>query len=81
MIEAICLARDLITTPSSDMGPAELADAIQKDILFLQDVSLPRLAEKPVERLRQRYAAFDHDAAREIVAWLDGAYKFEEEIA
>jgi leucyl aminopeptidase len=27
MIEAICLARDLITTPSSDMGPAELADA------------------------------------------------------
>ncbi|MBS0518754.1 MAG: leucyl aminopeptidase family protein [Proteobacteria bacterium] len=27
VIEAICLARDLITTPSSDMGPAELADA------------------------------------------------------
>ena len=27
MIEAICLARDLITTPSSDMGPAELAAA------------------------------------------------------
>jgi len=27
MIEAICLARDLITTPSSDMGPAELAGA------------------------------------------------------
>jgi hypothetical protein len=61
--------------------PAELADTIQKDILFLQDVSLPRLAEKTVERLRQRYAAFDHAAAREIVAWLDGAYKFEEEIA
>ena len=29
MIEAICLARDLITTPSSDMGPAELAAAAQ----------------------------------------------------
>ena len=27
IVEAICLARDLITTPSSDMGPAELADA------------------------------------------------------
>ena len=27
MIEAMCLARDLITTPSSDMGPAELAAA------------------------------------------------------
>ena len=29
-IEAICLARDLITTPSSDMGPAELAAAAQE---------------------------------------------------
>src|SRR6185503_11630234 len=27
MIESISLARDLITTPSSDMGPAELAEA------------------------------------------------------
>ena len=27
MIDSICLARDLITTPSSDMGPAELAEA------------------------------------------------------
>ena len=61
--------------------PDELAQSIQNDILFLQDVSLPRLAEKTVERLRKRYSAFDHDAAREIVAWLDGAYKFEEEIA
>jgi leucyl aminopeptidase len=30
MIEAISLARDLITTPSSDMGPAELAAAAQQ---------------------------------------------------
>ena len=30
MIEAISLARDLITTPSSDMGPAELASAAQE---------------------------------------------------
>jgi leucyl aminopeptidase len=29
MIEAIFMARDLITTPSSDMGPAELAEAAQ----------------------------------------------------
>ena len=29
MIEAISMARDLITTPSSDMGPAELAAAAQ----------------------------------------------------
>jgi len=30
MIEAIFMARDLITTPSSDMGPAELAAAAQE---------------------------------------------------
>ncbi|MFZ5781898.1 MAG: leucyl aminopeptidase family protein [Pseudomonadota bacterium] len=30
MIEAISMARDLITTPSSDMGPGELADAARK---------------------------------------------------
>src|SRR4051812_39345861 len=30
MIESVCLARDLITTPSSDMGPAELAAAAQQ---------------------------------------------------
>src|SRR5262249_44361031 len=28
-VDSICLARDLITTPSSDMGPAELAAAVQ----------------------------------------------------
>lgn len=61
--------------------PEELAAAIQRDLLFLNDVGLPRLAEKTVERLRQRYSAIDHDAAREIVGWLDGEYKFEEEIA
>ena len=30
IVEAVSLARDLITTPSSDMGPAELAAAVQK---------------------------------------------------
>jgi leucyl aminopeptidase len=29
IVESMCLARDLITTPSSDMGPAELAAAVQ----------------------------------------------------
>jgi hypothetical protein len=60
---------------------AELAALLRDDILFLQDVGLPRLADKTKDRLRQRYGAVDHDAAREVVAWLDGAYKFTEEIA
>ncbi|HEX4302582.1 MAG TPA: beta-N-acetylglucosaminidase domain-containing protein [Rhizomicrobium sp.] len=62
------------------LGP-EFAALIREDILFLQDVSLERLADKTKERLRKRYGGIDHDAAREIVGWLDGAYKFAEEIA
>ncbi|HXC54345.1 MAG TPA: beta-N-acetylglucosaminidase domain-containing protein [Rhizomicrobium sp.] len=62
------------------LGPA-FAQTLRNDILFLQDVGLERLAEKTKDRLRQRYGAIDHDAAREIVAWLNGAYKFAEEIA
>ncbi|MEI9995857.1 MAG: beta-N-acetylglucosaminidase domain-containing protein [Rhizomicrobium sp.] len=59
----------------------ELATAIRNDLLFFHDVGLERLAEKTKERLRARYGAIEHDAAREIVAWLDGAYRFQDEIA
>jgi len=59
----------------------DLAKCLTQDILFFQDVGHERLAPKTVERLRQRYAGFDHAAAREIVAFLDGAYRFTEEIA
>jgi hypothetical protein len=34
-----------------------------------------------VPRLRERYAKFDHAGAKEIVAWLDGEYRFTTEIA
>ena len=46
---------------------------------MLQDVGLDRLGAKE-EMLRERYAAVDHDAAREIIAWLDGAYRITDEI-
>jgi hypothetical protein len=59
---------------------ADLARKLQDDILYFQDVGLERLG-RAVDRLRRRYADVDHQAAREIIAWLDGAYKFEEEIA
>lgn len=52
---------------------ASLADRIERDLGWLQDAGLDRLGErKPA--FRERYAAIDHPAAREIVAWLDGAY-------
>jgi len=59
---------------------AELAQKLQDDILYFQDVGLEQLG-KAVDRLRRRYGDVDHDVAREIIAWLDGAYTFQEEIA
>lgn len=59
---------------------AELAHKLQADILYFQDVGLERLG-KAQERIRRRYGQVDHDAAREIIAWLDGEYIFNEELA
>jgi hypothetical protein len=58
---------------------SELADLLRDDILYFQDVGLDHLG-KAAQRLRRRYGNIDHDVAREITAWLDGEYKFEEEI-
>ena len=57
-----------------------LARRLQQDLSLLQDTGLDRLGGA-AERLRGRYAEFDHPAAKEIVAWLDGAYRFQAEVA
>jgi hypothetical protein len=54
------------------LGP-ELARRVQLDLLSLQDSGLGRLGERK-GALRERYARFDHPAAREIVDWLDGRW-------
>lgn len=59
------------------LGP-DLALCVAGDIYALQDSGLDRLG-KQAEELRERYARFDHPGAREIVAWLDGAYRFKDE--
>ena len=59
-------------------GP-ELATLLQQDMLLLQDMGLDGLG-KSAQRLRERYAGIDHPAAQEIIAWLDGAWRFSEEI-
>lgn len=55
------------------LGP-DLADAIERTLLLLEDTGLDGLDAARKARLRARFAAFDHPAAREIVGWLDGAY-------
>lgn len=58
----------------------ELADMLRDDLLFLQDVGLDRLGTR-ADKLRARYGAIHHPAAREVVAWLDGEWRFRTEIA
>lgn len=53
---------------------AALSAALRSDLVRLQDTGLDRLGAMTTE-LRERYAAFDGPAAREVVAWLDGAYR------
>ena len=55
------------------LGP-DLADAVERTLLLLEDTGLDGLGDERKARLRARFAAFDHPAAREIVAWLDGAF-------
>ena len=53
---------------------ADLADAVERALLLLEDTGLDGLDAERVGRLRARFGAFDHPAAREILAWLDGAF-------
>jgi hypothetical protein len=55
------------------LGP-DLAALVGRRLSLFQDLGLDRLGEDAV-RLRSRFAAIDHAAAREIVAWLDGAWR------
>jgi hyaluronoglucosaminidase len=57
----------------------ELSARLGRDLLALEDRGLDRLGERKAA-LRVRYAAFDHPAAREIVAWLDGFWNVTEEL-
>jgi hyaluronoglucosaminidase len=53
---------------------AELADGVERTLLLLEDGGLDGLTADQTARLKARFAAFDHPAAREILAWLDGVF-------
>lgn len=52
----------------------DFAAVIERNLLALQDSGLDGMSSELKARLRERLAAYDHPAAREIEAWLDGAY-------
>jgi hypothetical protein len=55
------------------LGP-ELAVLVARRLAMFQDLGLDRLGDE-ADRMRTRLAAFEHPAAREILAWLDGAWR------
>ncbi|MEO8575962.1 MAG: beta-N-acetylglucosaminidase domain-containing protein [Gemmatimonadales bacterium] len=57
----------------------DLGTKVREDLLTLQDIGLDRLGEKE-KLLRERYEGVDHEGAREIIGWLDGAYRITDEI-
>lgn len=59
-------------------GP-ELAELLQRHILAFEDGGLDSLDAEARTKLRGQYAAFDHPAAREVVAWLDEGYRITRE--
>ena len=61
------------------LGP-ELADAVERNLLLLEDGGLHSLDAERKARRRARFAAFDHPGAAAIVAWLDGAWEAASEL-
>jgi hyaluronoglucosaminidase len=89
-IPALTLAESYAKGETYDYGAAferaagavlgeALAERVTRDLITLQDRGLDRLAERRAT-LRERYAGFDHPAAREIVLWLDGHWDLADEL-
>ncbi|MBV8592859.1 MAG: beta-N-acetylglucosaminidase domain-containing protein [Caulobacteraceae bacterium] len=83
-LPAITLARSYNLADDYDYGTAfeeaaqailgpKLASMVRRHVPLLQDAGLDGVGAAG-ERLRERYGAIDHPAAREICAFLDGAW-------
>lgn len=84
-IPALGLAQSYLLGEAYDYGAAfdgaalevlgaDLAAQLRANLSQFQDTGLDRLGAETKAKLRERYAAFDHPGAREVVAWLDGAW-------
>lgn len=70
---------DAFRTAAMAVLGASLGTRVWEDVLVLQNVGLDRLEEKEAA-LRERYGSEEHPGAREIIAWLDGAYRISAEV-
>ncbi|HZZ90544.1 MAG TPA: beta-N-acetylglucosaminidase domain-containing protein [Caulobacteraceae bacterium] len=53
----------------------DLAGLLARHFRLFHDQGLGRIDDETAAKLRARYAAIDHPAAREVVAWLDGFWR------
>jgi hyaluronoglucosaminidase len=58
----------------------ELALRLERDIVTFQDRGRDRLSLERRAELRHIYAGFDHPAAAEVTAWLDGEFEVSDEL-
>jgi hypothetical protein len=58
---------------------SELADLLRRHFRLFHDQGLGRIDEQ-TPRIRERWSAFDHPAAKEILAWLDGYWRVTREM-
>jgi hyaluronoglucosaminidase len=65
---------------ASELLGEELARRLEGDLVTFQDRGLDRLSGERRAELRQIYGGFDHPAAAEIVAWLDGEFDVSDEL-
>ncbi len=58
---------------------ASLALALREDLLLMQDAGLHRMGEQ-IDALKAKYQGYDHEAAHEILAWLNHEYAVSAEL-
>jgi hypothetical protein len=57
-----------------------LAQRLRADLLTFEDRGLDRIGPNRKAELQEIYGRFDHPAAREVIAWLAGAYDVSDEL-
>jgi hyaluronoglucosaminidase len=65
---------------AADVWGEALARRLRADLISFQDRGRDRMTEARRAELCGIYAGFDHPAAREVIAWLEGAYEVDDEL-
>jgi hypothetical protein len=60
------------------LGP-DMAEVMRRHFRLFHDQGLGRIDEQ-TPRIRERWSVFDHPAAREVLAWLDGYWRVTREM-